>query len=329
MIKIYYDKDVNTKILKDKTVAVIGYGIQGVAQAKNMLDSKIDVIIGCWEGDATKRLAEEDGFKTYTYSEAAKRADIMLMLVPDMVQPTVYKESIAPTLSKGKALGFAHGFNIHFKQIVPPPHVDVFMVAPKSPGKLVRQMYQSGFGVPGLIAVHQDYTGKAEAVALEVAKAIGCTKAGVIKTTFKDETESDLIGEQIVLVGGLMELLKKGFEVLVEAGYPKELAYFEACNEAKLIMDLIYERGITGMLRGVSETARYGGLSVGPKIIDDRVKDAMKKAAKAVKDGTFAKEWISEYKDGSPNLKRLLKDMDEHQIEKVGAFVRKMAGIEK
>jgi ketol-acid reductoisomerase len=329
MIKIYYDEDVTTKILKDKTVAVIGYGIQGVAQAKNMRDSKIGVIIGCWEGDNSKRLAEEEGFKAYSYSEAAKRADIMLMLVPDMVQPTVYKASIAPALSAGKALGFAHGFNIHFKQIVPPPNVDVFMVAPKSPGKLVREMYQSGFGVPGLIAVHQDYTGKAEAVALEVAKAIGCTKAGVIKTTFKDETESDLIGEQIVLVGGLMELLKRGFEVLVEAGYPKELAYFEACNEAKLIMDLIYERGITGMLRGVSETARYGGLSVGPKIIDDRVKGAMKKAAKAVKDGTFAKEWISEYKDGSPNLKRLLKDMDEHQIEKVGAFVRKMAGIEK
>jgi len=329
MMKIYYDEDVTTDILRNKTVAVIGYGIQGIAQAKNLRDSKINVIIGCWEGDASKRLAEEDGFKAYSYAEAATRADVILLLVPDMVQPTVYKSSIQPALDEGKALGFAHGFNIHFKQIVPPPNVDIFMVAPKSPGKLVREMYQRGVGVPGLIAVYQDYTGRAEKIALEIARWIGCTKAGVIKTTFKDETESDLIGEQIVLVGGLMELLKKGFEVLVEEGYPMELAYFEACTGATLIMDLIYERGISGMLRGVSETARYGGLTVGPKVIDEHVKEAMRKAARDVKSRAFSEEWIAEYKNGAPNLKRLLKDMEEHQIEKVGSFIRKMAGIQK
>ncbi|MEM3737334.1 MAG: ketol-acid reductoisomerase [Candidatus Bathyarchaeia archaeon] len=329
MMKIYYDEDVTTNILSGKTVAVIGYGIQGVAQAKNLRDSKIDVVIGCWEKDDSKRLATEEGFRAYSYGEAATRADIILMLVPDMIQPTVYKTSIEPALSEGKALGFAHGFNIHYKQIIPPPNIDVFMVAPKGPGKLVREMYQMGRGVPALIAVHQDYTGKAETIALEVAKAIGCTRVGVIKTTFKDETESDLIGEQIVLVGGLMELLKKGFEVLVEEGYPMELAYFEACNEAKLIMDLIYERGVAGMLRGVSETARYGGLTVGPKVIDDHVKEAMRKAARAVKSGAFSSEWITEYRNGSPNMKRLLKEIDEHQMEKVGAYIREMAKIGK
>jgi len=232
-------------------------------------------------------------------------------------------------MEKGKTLGFAHGFNIHFKQITPPNHVNVIMLAPKGPGHMVRKTYLNGFGVPALIAVHQNPSGKAKENALAMAKAVGCTRAGVLETTFRDETESDLIGEQTVLVGGLMELIKKGFEVLVEAGYQPELAYFEACNEAKLIMDLVYQSGLTGMLKRVSDTAKYGGLAVGPKIIDDRVKDNMRKAVKLVQNGKFAEEWIKEGKEGFKTLNALMKEIEEHQIEKVGKFIRKTAGIQK
>jgi ketol-acid reductoisomerase len=330
LVKVYYDKDVKSHLLKDKTVAVIGYGIQGTAQSLNMRDSGIKVILGLnKQVDESWRLAEKEGFEIYSIPEATKRGDIIHILIPDMVQSTVYEKEIKPYLTEGKALGFSHGFNIHFKLIVPPPFVDVFMVAPKSPGKRVREMYQAGFGVPALVSVYQDYTGNAEKMAMEMAKAIGCTKAGVLKCTFKDETESDLIGEQIVLVGGLMELIKNGFEVLVEEGYPPELSFFECCNEAKLIMDLIYESGITGMLNRVSETARFGGLTVGPKVLDKHVKENMRKAAKDVKSGKFTKMWLEDFKNGRPLLSKLQRKMEQHQIERIGREIRKMSGIEK
>lgn len=327
-MKVYYDKDADPDILKDKTVAIIGYGSQGRAQALNLRDSGIKVVLGLRPQGPSWKRATEEGFEVLTIDEAARMGDVIHMLIPDMAQPTVYREYIAPNLKSGKTLCFSHGFNIHFKQIVPPPDIDVIMVAPKSPGPRLREMYVEGFGVPALIAVYQNVSGKAKDVALALAKSLGCTRAGVLETTFKDETESDLIGEQTVLVGGLIELIKNGFEVLVEAGYPPELAYFEACNEAKLIMDLIYTSGIIGMLKAVSDTAKYGGLTVGPKVIDEHVKENMRKVVKTVQSGEFAKEWISESKKGT-RLKRLMEEMEEHQIEKVGKFIRKTAGLEK
>lgn len=329
MAKVYYDADANLNILKGKTIAVIGYGSQGNAQAKNMRDSGLNVIIGLRPDGESWNRAKKDGFGVYPISEAAKKGDIIHILVPDTAQPSVYSKEIKQQLRKGKTLGFSHGFNIHFKQIIPPPYVDVIMVAPKSPGLRVRELYEDGFGAPSLIAVHKNYSGKAKQTALAMAKAIGSTRAGVLETKFKDETESDLIGEQVVLVGGLIELIKKGFEVLVENKYPPELAYFEACNEAKLIMDLIYQKGFTGMLKAVSDTAKYGGLAVGPKVIDDRVKENMRKAAKDVQSGKFAKEWIKENARGRPVLNKLMKQIEKHPIEKVGKFIRKTAGIEK
>jgi len=329
MVKIYFDDDASLQPLKDRTISVIGYGSQGHAQAQNMRDSGLNVIIGLRPEGSSWERAEKDGFKVYTIPEAVKRADIIFMLIPDMTQPKVYGESVGPYLAKGKTLYFAHGFNIHFKQIVPPKNVDVIMVAPKSPGIRLRETYVSGFGVPALMAIFQDFSGKAKESALAIAKALGCTRAGVLETTFKDETESDLIGEQTVLVGGLIELIKRGFEVLVENGYPPELAYFEACNEAKLIMDLIYQKGISGMLRAVSDTAKYGGLTVGSKVIDEHVKENMRKAVKNVQSGQFAKEWIEEHKSGEKKLRALMKEIEEHQLEKVGKFIRQTSGIEK
>jgi ketol-acid reductoisomerase len=249
------------------------------------------------------------------------------MLVPDMQQAILYKTEISAYMTRGKTLGFSHGFNIHFKQIVPPPNVDVVMVAPKSPGALLRQTYLEKFGVPALVAVAQDASGHAMNTALSMCKALGCTKAGAIETTFKEETESDLIGEQTVLVGGLLELIKKGFEVLVEAGYQPELAFFEACNEAKLIMDLIYQRGLVGMLRGVSDTAKYGGITVGPKVIDDHVKENMRKVVKMVQNGSFAKDWIKASQQGV--LNDMVEDLQKHPLEKVGREIRKMSGLEQ
>jgi ketol-acid reductoisomerase len=328
-VKIYFDKDADLKYLEGKTIAVIGYGIQGRAQALNLRDSKVNVIVGLRPGGNSWKLAEKDGFKPFTIQEAAEKGDIIHILIPDMVQPSIYNEYIAKHLKKGKVLGFSHGFNIHYKQIIPPPDVDVIMVAPKSPGARLREMYLQGFGVPALLAVAQDVSGKAKHIGLAIAKALGCTKAGVIETTFKDETESDLIGEQTVLVGGLMELIKKGFEVLVEAGYPPELSYFEACNEAKLIMDLIYEKGLTGMLRGVSETARFGGLSIGPKVIDEHVKENMRKVVKDVQSGKFAEEWIKTSKEKPQLLEEKISLIENHELERVGKKIRKMSGIEK
>ncbi|MCS7114686.1 MAG: ketol-acid reductoisomerase [Nitrososphaerota archaeon] len=329
MAKVYYDSDVSLEPLKDKTVAVIGYGSQGQAQAKNMRDSGINVILGLRPDGSSSRAAVNDGFKVYPVSEAVKKADIVHMLIPDLEQPAVYRSQIAPYMTKGKALCFSHGFNIHFKQIIPPPYADVVMVAPKSPGPRLRETYLEGFGVPALVAVYQNSSGKALETALALAKSLGCTRAGVLETTFKEETETDLVGEQAVLVGGLIELIKTGFEVLVEAGYQPELAYFEVCNEAKLIMDLIYQKGFVGMLRAVSDTAKYGGLTVGPKVIDQHVKENMKKVVKTVQNGEFAKEWISKSEKAREVLDALMKKIDGHQIESVGKFIRKMAGIEK
>lgn len=329
MVKVYYDDEVSMDALKDKTVAVIGYGNQGEAQAKNLRDSGVHTILGLRPNGSSWKRAEKDGFEVYSIEEATKRADVVHILIPDLVQPEVYRKQIAPYLREGQALGFSHGFNIHYRQIVPPEYVDVIMVAPKSPGRRVRETYLEGFGVPSLIAVYQDYTGKAKELALAFAKAIGSTRAGVIETTFKDETESDLIGEQLVLVGGLIELIKNGFEVLVEMGYPPELAYFEACNEAKLIMDLIYEKGFTGMLRAVSDTAKYGGLTVGPKVIDEHVKENMRRYAERVRSGEFAKEWVSKADRSREVLDELMKPIEEHEIERVGKFIRKMSGLEK
>lgn len=327
MIKIYYDKDVDSSALAGKTVAVIGYGNQGHAQANNMRDSGLTVILGLRPKGPSWKQAEIDGFKPLTIAEATKKADVIHMLIPDTAQPSVYHEQISPNLSPDKTLGFAHGFNIHFKTIIPPTNVDVVMVAPKAPGLSVREMYVNNFGVPGLIAVQQDHTGRAKQTALAMAKALGCTKAGVIETVFKDETESDLIGEQIVLVGGLMELIKNGFEVLVDFGYAPELAYFEACNEAKLIIDQIYRNGVIGMLKAVSDTAKWGGMSVGKKIIDSHVRQNMEKAAESVRNGDFAKEWLAEDAKGRPNMNAMLKEWANHPLEIVGEKMRKMSGV--
>jgi len=329
MAKVYYDSDVSLTPLKGKTIAVIGYGSQGRAQARNMRDSGINVILGLRPNGSSWNTAVNDGFKVYPVSEAVQKADVVHMLIPDLEQPAVYKSQISTYMTEGKALCFSHGFNIHFKQIVPPHFVDVIMVAPKSPGPRLRETYLEGFGVPALIAVYQNPSGQAMEKALAMAKSLGCTRAGVLETNFKEETETDLVGEQAVLVGGLIELIKKGFEVLVEAGYQPELAYFEVCNEAKLIMDLIYQKGFTGMLKAVSDTAKYGGLTVGPRVIDEHVKGNMLKVVEKVQNGEFAQEWIGKSDKANEVLGSLMKDIDGHQIESVGKFIRKMAGIEK
>jgi len=324
MARVYTDSDASLEPLKNKTIAVIGYGIQGRAQAMNLRDSGLRVVVGLRKGGKSWDLAVSERFEVYEVEEAVKRADVVLVLIPDMEQPKVWERQIGPFLKEGAVVDFAHGFNIHYGLIKPPRHVDVVMVAPKAPGKAVREEFLAGRGVPALVAVHQDYSGSALKYALALAKGIGATRAGVIETTFAEETETDLIGEQTVLVGGLMELIKKGFEVLVEMGYQPEVAYFEVLNEAKLIMDLIWQRGIYGMLNGVSDTAKYGGLTVGPKVIDEDVKDKMRQAALRVKSGEFAKEWVEEYSKGAPTLKRLMEAVKNHPIEQVGTQMRKL-----
>ncbi|MEM0439301.1 MAG: ketol-acid reductoisomerase, partial [Sulfolobales archaeon] len=295
----------------------------GRAQALNLRDSGLDVIIGLRKGRSWEE-ASKEGFKVYSIAEAVRRSDVILVLLPDMVQPEVWRKEIEPNLRRGMVVDFAHGFNIRFGLIKPPSDVDVIMVAPKSPGRKVREEFLRGRGVPALIAVENNYSGKALEYALAIAKGIGATRAGVIETTFAEETETDLIGEQTVLVGGLMELLKKGFEVLVEMGYKPEVAYFEVVNEAKLIMDLIYEKGLTGMLENVSDTAKFGGLTVGPQVIDERVKENMRKAAERVRNGEFARTWVEEYASGSQNLRRLMSDIEKHKIEETGRLVRRI-----
>ncbi|MEM4642045.1 MAG: ketol-acid reductoisomerase [Candidatus Caldarchaeum sp.] len=325
-MKVYYDSDISLDVLKGKKIAVIGYGSQGRAQALNMRDSGLDVVVGLREGGSSWKRAVEDGFNPLPIEEAAKVGDVIHILIPDPEQPMLYKEKIHHHLKAGKTLGFSHGYNIHFRQIVPPPNVDVVLMAPKSPGPRMRELYLQGKGVPALVGVGQNYTGKALETALAMAKACGCSRAGVIETTFKDETETDLFGEQAVLVGGVMELIRNGFEVLVENGYPPELAYFEVLNELKLIVDLIYQGGITHMLKAVSDTAKYGGLTVGPQIVDSHVRKNMEKALARIKSGEFVETWT-----GNPRsyeiLNDLMKKMADHQIEKVGEKIRKMANI--
>jgi ketol-acid reductoisomerase len=329
LVNIFYEKDVNLSVLKGETITVVGYGSQGAAQAKCMKDSGLDVILGLRASGASWKQGKKDGFDVYSVTDAVNRGDIIHILIPDTAQSKVYDKKIVPYLKSGKTLSFSHGFNIHFRTIIPPSNVDVVMVAPKGPGLSVRELYLSGFGVPSLIAVHQDYTGKAKQTVLAMAKALGSTKAGVIETTFKDETESDLIGEQVVLVGGIMELIKTGFEVLVELGYPPELAYFEACNETKLIIDQIYNNGVLGMLKSVSDTAKYGGLTVGPKIIDAKVRKNMVQAAEKVRNGEFAKEWVKEDERGRPIFKSAMEKWKNTQLEIVGKKIRKMSEFEQ
>jgi len=324
MAKIYYDQDADLSILKDKTVAIIGYGIQGRGQALCLRDSGIRVVVSELEGTANFETAKKDGFVPVSAKEAATAGDIIQILTQDHVQAKVYNESIKPVLKKGKALCFSHGFNIRFKQIKPPKTVDVFMVAPKGPGALVRKMYEEGKGVPSLVAVYQDATGDALKLALAYAKAIGATRAGVIETTFAEETETDLFGEQTVLCGGVTELIRAGFDVLVEAGYQPEIAYFEVLHELKLITDLIQEFGISGMRRRVSNTACYGDLTRGKRIITERTRKEMKKILKEIVSGKFAREWIKENELGRPNFNKLLEEQDKHPIEEVGRRLREM-----
>ncbi|AAD35635.1 MULTISPECIES: ketol-acid reductoisomerase [Thermotoga] len=324
MAVIYYDKDADLNLIKDKKIAIIGYGSQGHAHALNLKDSGLNVVVGLREGSKSWKKAEEQGLTVKTIEEAAKEADIIMILIPDEHQPEIYKKYIEKHLTEGKMLMFAHGFNIHYHQIIPPKNVDVTMIAPKSPGHIVRREYVEGRGVPALVAVYQDYTGKAKDIALAYAKGIGVTRAGVIETTFKEETETDLFGEQAVLCGGVTALIKAGFETLVDAGYQPEIAYFECLNELKLIVDLIYEGGLSFMRYSVSNTAEYGDYISQEKIVTKEVRENMKQMLKDIQTGKFAKDWILENQAGRPYFYTMRKKESEHLIEKVGKELRKM-----
>ncbi|WCN38455.1 ketol-acid reductoisomerase [Aneurinibacillus uraniidurans] len=323
MVTMYYEKDANQAVLQGKTIAIIGYGSQGHAQAQNLRDSGMNVIIGLRQGRSWQQ-AENDGFEVLTVDQAAARADVIMILLPDEQQGKVYNEQIAPNLKEGAALFFSHGFNIHFQQIVAPEGVDVVMVAPKSPGHMVRRVYTENFGVPGLLAVYQDGTGKAKELGLAYASGIGCTRAGVIETTFREETETDLFGEQAVLCGGASELVKAGFETLVEAGYAPEIAYFECLHELKLIVDLMYEGGLATMRHSISDTAEFGDYSVGQRIVTEETKKEMKKVLKEIQNGTFAKNWIIENQSGRAAFGARRRIESEHQLEVVGKQLREM-----
>jgi len=327
MAKIYHDDDIDDSPIHRTTIAVIGYGSQGRAQALNLRDSNANVVLGLRKGGSWS-LAESDGFQPLSVREASMEANVILILIPDPQQLEVFRTEIEPALKPGKALGFSHGYNIHFHEITPPANVDVIMVAPKSPGQRLREVFVNGFGVPALFAVGQDATGHARGLVLALCKALGCSRAGVIETTFKDETESDLFGEQAVLVGGLIRLIEEGYETLVQAGYPPELAYFETCNEMKLIMDLVYQYGFVGMLRRVSDTAKFGGLTIGPRVVDHTVRENMKKVLDDIQSGKFAKSWT-----GDPNstkrLNAMIDEFERHSIEKIGKDIRKLSGLEK
>ena len=323
-MKVYHDEDVDISILEGKTIAVIGYGIQGSAQALCLRDSGLDVVVGLRENGPSWKRAKKDGMVVIPIDEAAKKGDVIMLLTPDMTHKKIYYEKVEPNLKEGDALYFSHGFNITFGLIKPKKDIDVIMVAPKGPGAKLREEYLRGFGIPALVAVYQDYTGNAKELALALAKAMHFTKAGVLECTFDQETLSDLFGEQAVLCGGVTELIKAGFETLVEDGFPPEIAYFEVLHELKLIVDLIQEGGLEYMWSRVSETARYGGRTRGKRIIDGRVKQNMKQILKEIKDGTFAHEWITEYTIGLPKFEIMRRMESEHLIEKVGAEIRKM-----
>jgi ketol-acid reductoisomerase len=324
MAKLYYERDADTDLIRGRKVAVIGYGSQGHAHALNLAESGVDVRVGLRDGSSSKRKAEEAGLRVMSVADASGEADVIVVLLPDTEQASVYEEEIAPNLRDGDVLLFAHGFNIRFGQIVPPEGVDVVMVAPKGPGHLVRRTYTEGGGVPSLVAVAQDASGKAHGIALSYANAIGATRAGVLDTTFEEETETDLFGEQVVLCGGLTALVRAGFETLVEAGYQPESAYFECLHELKLIVDLMYEQGIGGMRFSISDTAEYGDVTRGPVVIDDNVRATMQKILDDIRSGSFAEEWIAENRAGRPKFERLRSEGADHQIEKVGADLRAM-----
>jgi ketol-acid reductoisomerase len=324
MAKVYTDKDADLSVFKGKTLAVLGFGSQGHAHALNLKESGCNVIIGLYEGSKSIKVAREKGFEVLASAEAVKRADIIMIALPDTKQAAAYEKDIAPNLTAGKTLLFSHGFAIHFKTVVPPKDVNVILVAPKGPGHIVRRQYTEGKGVPSLIAIYQNPGRNAKKIALAWAKGIGGTRAGVIETTFKEETETDLFGEQTVLCGGASALVQAGFEVLVEAGYSPEMAYFECLHELKLIVDLMNEAGIAGMRFSISETAKWGDVSVGPKIIDASVKKRMKAALKDIQSGKFAKDWVAEYKSGYKKYNALLAAGEKHPIEKTGAKLRAM-----
>lgn len=324
MAKIYYEDEASMEALQGLTVAVIGFGSQGHAHALNLHDSGINVVVGLRGNSQRWQVAESHGLNVASVEDAAEAGDVIAMLTPDETQKDIYYRSIKPYLKEGNALLFAHGFNIHFNQIVPEKYVDVIMIAPKGPGSLVRKLYTEGSGTPGLVAIYQDFSGKALDVALAYGKAIGCARAGLIETTFAEETETDLFGEQTVLCGGATSLIKAGFETLVEAGYQPEIAYFECLHELKLIVDLIYEKGISGMRSIISNTAEYGDLTVGPQVIDEHVHKTMKEVLKRIRSGEFAKEWILENQAGRPVFNALRKKDREHLVEKVGKELRSM-----
>jgi len=324
MAKVYYDSDADLGLLKNKTIAIMGYGSQGHAHALNLKESGCNVVVGLYEGSKSWAQAEQAGLKVMTSEQAAKVGDIIMMLVPEQVHKPLYEQVVEKNLAPGKTLMFAHGFNVHYNQVVPPPDVDVSMVAPKSPGHIMRNMFVQGAGVPGLFAVYQNVSGKAREVALAYARGVGCTRAGVLETTFAEETETDLFGEQSVLCGGVTALILASFETLVEAGYQPELAYFECLNELKLIVDLIYQGGLSYMRYSVSDTAEFGDYIAGPRLINENVRAEMRKLLKEIQDGTFARTWILENQAGRPSYNAMKRQGQNHQIEKVGAQLREM-----
>jgi ketol-acid reductoisomerase len=329
MAKVYYEQDADKSLLKGKQVAIIGYGSQGHAHALNLRDSGVSVVVGLYDGSPSAERAKEEGLKVMSVADATKTSDVIMILLPDEKQKKIYTESILPNLRQGQTLMFAHGFNIHFGQIQPPATIDVSMIAPKAPGHRVRELYQDGVGVPALLAVHQDASGHAKQTALAYAQAMGHLKAGVIETTFKEETESDLFGEQTVLCGGASALVKASFETLVEAGYQPEIAYFECMHELKLIVDLFYEGGLAYMRYSVSDTAEYGDYTRGPRIVTAQTKETMKQILKEIQSGEFAKQWIEENEKGRPNFGPMREKEKNHPIEVVGAKLRKMMSFLK
>jgi len=324
MAKIYYDKDAKLELVKNKVIGIIGFGSQGHAHAQNLRDSGCKVLVGELKSSEPWKAAVKAGFKVASAAEVSKEADIVMMLVPDQLQRSIYYSEVEKNLTRGKMLMFAHGFNIHFGQIVPPPKIDVTMIAPKCPGHMLRQLYTEGTCAPALVAVHQDASGKAKQMALAYAKGVGCTRAGVLETTFAEETETDLFGEQTVLCGGVTSLIKAGFETLVDAGYQPEIAYFEVCHELKLIIDLIYKGGLSYMRYSVSDTAEYGDYTRGPRVIDDYVREEMEQILAEIQDGTFAREWILENQAGRPMFNAARRMEAEHEIEEVGKRLRGM-----